>query len=225
VKTLPGFEELVAECERRARGARAAARAEWDVLPARGGAERATLVVLHGRTGNLRDLRDRWGVAADRGATVVVVQSSQIAAHGMYCWDDLPTAEEDVARAVDASRDDHPVIFAGFSQGGGLAVRVALRGELPARGFVSVAPSFFREGVTPGEIASFAPAARSAGVRGWMSLGEDDDRYRDRAEDVAHRLANDGVTVNAVTVAGVGHDYPEPFGETIDDALTFVLAE
>jgi predicted esterase len=227
LQTAPAFDDLVRECERRGAAAQAAARVEWQVHTASAPPEHAaTVLFLHGRTGNLADLLDRWGPgAATAGVRGVAVQSSQMVAHGMYCWDDLAVAGRDIATAArEVAGDEAGVVLAGFSQGGGIAVRVALAGDLvAARGFVSVAPSFFRKGLTPDDVVAHAPRARRAGVRGWMAIGELDERYNSRAVEVARRLADAGFRLSWSVVAGVGHDYPEPFAEALKDALSYVL--
>jgi pimeloyl-ACP methyl ester carboxylesterase len=227
VRSRPGFTELVAECDERRRSEQAVARVEWEIVrPNAQPPASMTLVVLHGRTGNLRDLRDRWGGLA-QNVDVVLVQSSQVVAHGMHCWDDLPTAERDVAIVVDAvAGDGGAVVLGGFSQGAGLATRLALKGDpVRARGFLAVAPSFFRAGLTPDDMVALAPEALRAGARGVIFAGAEDDRYRGPAEEVARRLTDAGVPIVSSVVPGMGHDYPRPFVRAVEDALTFVSGE
>lgn len=226
LREIPSFDDLVSECERRGRDARAAATVEWATVDPQAPAARpATLVVLHGRTGNVRDLVDRWSSAADEGVTVIAVQSSQMIARGMCCWDDLDAAESEVTQVLEAtagSGDD--VVLAGFSQGAGIAARMALSRSTPqVRGFVSIAPSFFRRGLTPGDLAPLLPDAARVGVRGWMAIGERDERYRPGAEVVAGALDRAGVPTRWAVVQGRGHEYPEPFSEALAGALAYVL--
>ncbi|HEY7874354.1 MAG TPA: hypothetical protein VIG64_04450 [Actinomycetota bacterium] len=227
LRARPAFDELVAECDARRRAEQAVARVEWEVISAKGARRSASmaLVVLHGRTGNLRDLGDRWGGVAEH-VDVVLVQSSQVVAHGMHCWDDLATAGRDVAAAVAAvDGDGAMVVLGGFSQGAGLATRVTLKGDVGARGFLAIAPSFFRAGLTPDDMVALAPGARRAGVRGVIFAGAKDDRYRDPAEEVARRLADAGVPIASSVVPGMGHDYPDPFARVVEDALSFIFGE
>jgi pimeloyl-ACP methyl ester carboxylesterase len=224
VRPLPGFADLVAECERRGAEALRGARVEWDVV-AEGGRDSAVLVVLHGRTGNLADLSERWGRDAPRGVTTVVVQSSQMLADGMHCWDDLDVAAADIETvALAVASPQRPVVLAGFSQGGGIAARLALAREpVAARGFVSIAPSFFRERLTPDDVARLMPGAARDGVRAWLGIGEEDERYRPPAEQVGRLLDAAGVPARWSVFTGVGHDYPEPFETHLAEAVGFVL--
>jgi alpha-beta hydrolase superfamily lysophospholipase len=193
--------------------------------PPRASDERPVVVALHGRTGNLTDLRDRWAAAAARGFRTVIVQSSPMRAQDMHCWDDGATATRDVVDAVQAtagSGDD--VVLCGFSQGGATAARVALTGDLPhARGFVAVAPGFLRGGLTAEDLAPLVPAASARGVRGWIAVGELDERYGPPAEEVAEALAGAGLRLDVLTVIGRGHEYPEPFAEVLDEAVMSVV--
>ena len=226
LRSLPAFDELVRECERRGRQARAEARAEWTIVEPVGEARTgAGLIALHGRSGNLADSMERWRGATTAGITVVALQSSQMVADGMYCWDEVAIAARDVAGASSTVfGTDEGVVLAGFSQGGGLAVYLTLsRGPVRARGFVSIAPSFGREPITLGGISRLLPGAALAGVRGWMAIGERDDRYRPPAEEVGRALDAAGVATRWSVFEGLGHDYPAPFEGHLSDAVSFVL--
>jgi hypothetical protein len=85
VRDAPGFDALLTESERRGARARATARVEWRALGAPVQEGRATLVALHGRTGTIADLADRWGSATLPGITTVIVQSSQMVGQAMHC--------------------------------------------------------------------------------------------------------------------------------------------
>ena len=224
--SVAGFADLVDECERRGRTARKRARVEWVAIePAESSVPRVVLVALHGRTGNLADLGERWRVGADAGATVVIVQSSQMMADGMHCWDDLEVAERDVAEALHATvGSEAAVVLGGFSQGGGVAARIALlRDPVPAAGFVSIAPSFHRPGVRLGDLADSFTRAANEGVRGWLAIGERDQRYRAPAEEVELALRDAGIPTRCLLMSRRGHEYPEPFPQVLAGALSFVL--
>ena len=226
VRKVPEFDELLSECERRERAARRDARVEWTVVePSTDDDRGAALIVLHGRTGNLSDSAERWSVAAEAGVTTVVLQSSQMVADGMHCWDDLDVAAGDVARAATATLGANAEsVLAGFSQGAGVAARLALAQDpVAARGFIAVAPSFFRDGLSPTDIGALLPGAARAGTRAWMAMGERDARYRPHAEEVVRALEAAGVPTSWQVFEDLGHDYPAPFEKHVSDAVSFVL--
>lgn len=211
IRALPGFAGVVAECERRGDRARATASVAARVLrPAADRFRGAAVVALHGRTGNLDDSAEAWQAAADAGITTVVLQSSQMVGAGMHCWDDLAIAERDVRAGIASALGDanDGVVVAGFSQGGGVATRLALARTPPCRAVVAIAPSFMRAGLTPEELRPLLGGAARAGVRGWLAIGGDDARYRPGAEAVAALLSAAGVPIAASIVDGIGHAFP-----------------
>jgi dienelactone hydrolase len=229
LRAVSGFEDLVAECDRRGARAKAEAQVEAIVLePVAARFESAVLVALHGRTGNLTDSAEAWRAAQDEGITTIVLQSGQMIAHEMYCWDDLAIATDDVRSGVRRVLGDEPthvdVVLAGFSQGGGVAARLALGGDaLAASGFVAVAPSFHRAGVSPEDIVPLLQGALAARVAGWLVVGGDDERYRPRAELVAQEMDKAGVPYSLTVNEGVGHEFPPSFDRSLAWMLPMLL--
>jgi pimeloyl-ACP methyl ester carboxylesterase len=219
----PDFEEIVGECERRAAAARAGAHVQGEIFEPAASERDGLLVALHGRTGNLADSAPHWRGAAAAGITTIVLQSSQMVGSGMHCWDDLGTAMNDVAVALRSAFSERPrdgVVLGGFSQGGGVAARIAIGGELLSYdGFISVCPSFTRDGLTPDDLRPLMPGAARARVSGWMVLGEDDERFKAAAHRVLDDMEQAGVSFSMSENVGVGHEFPPRF----DVSLTWML--
>jgi acetyl esterase/lipase len=112
--------------------------------------------------------------------------------------------------------DPKRVILAGASQGGTLAIELALAGEpIPALGFIAVVPAIH----DPKGLAGLA----KRGVRGMVITGEYD-HFRFTAE-AFHAYAQEaGLRCMLEVVPEVGHDFPDDFPLRLDKALRFLLA-
>ena len=194
-----------------------------------GGATPAALVLaFHGWGQDADELALHWRAAAACGFAVIVPRSSQQPTPGFFVWDDRETALAEVAaqfrRACGAVSDGAaapPLLLAGFSQGGGLAVDLAIDAEpAPCVGFLAVAAGTEDLVVPPGP-DRLAPAA-ARGLRGRLLVGD-----RDEALSGAHALAEAGARAGlswALTVRpGAGHEMPEPPGELVADELAALL--
>ena len=181
----------------------------------------AALVVLHGRGQTAEDAVERWEGA--RRALLVVPRSTQLFGMRTACWDDPQRAEADVQRAVDIAlqRDDAgalPLVLAGFSQGAGLAIVLAVRRRLPGVvGIVAVAPGggwaleVLRDDRLSGE-----------GLRGYFVIGELDP-VRAPCHELAKRLVAAGAEIRLDVLARLEHEYPADFEERLPPVLDWVL--
>src|SRR5205823_9745002 len=109
---------------------------------------------------------------------LAAVQSSQIAATKTYLWDDQATAMRDIeARYADLRRlhaiDAGRVVLAGFSLGGETALRAALSGAIPTKGFILLGPGGPTID-TPEEWLPLITQGAERNLRGYVLLGEED---------------------------------------------------
>ena len=86
-----------------------------------------------------------WGPVAEQGWLLAAAQSSQAGMTDQYIWDDQNTALREIAQHYATLRDEHDidpsrVVLGGFSMGGETALRAALLGTMPARGFILLGP-------------------------------------------------------------------------------------
>ena len=156
------------------------------------------------------------------GWVLAMPQSSQLGSPNTFIWDDAARAQEEIAAHYENLRERYPmdpqrVILAGFSQGAGLAIRICLRGLIPARGFLAV---------VPGRIATedLDEAIRSArGKRGYLVVGDRDPRYETSAQ--IHALLNrNGIPCEMEDHPEMGHEFPRNFDQSILSAMRFLMA-
>jgi predicted esterase len=228
----PDFLELVSASDEAAaaRAVAPPAALEPVVLEPGGGAAHgrpplAEVVALHGWGQDADEFALHWQAAAGAGFRVIVPRSGQEPTPGFFVWDDRERALADVAAQARAAAilpsRPAPGIVAGFSQGGGIAVDLALdeRPAAPA-GFlaVSAGPEDLAGALTPERLQ--AAAARR--VRGRLLAGERDDAL-DGARALARVLRDAGLCGELSVLRGLGHEMPEPPGEPLASELAGLL--
>jgi hypothetical protein len=213
---LDGFEELVAECERRMAALRASAEPVLHLLEPEGPRSGLVLLALHGRVAAAREALDAWGPATATGAVVAAVGSSQLLGTEAACWDDLTVARRELDWAEAQLPPGRPVL-AGFSQGAILAIVEALRGRADA--FVALAPSVGRVGM-PG-LDELRPLLGRPGLRGAIVIGAGDFRI-DGARELAAAAEEAGTPLRFDVVDGLDHAYPPDLAEHLPELLAFV---
>jgi predicted esterase len=181
------------------------------------------LIALHSRLRDPEDLNDRWRPATAHGVTVAFPRSSQQLGMRSFGWDDGELAQREIAeayRALEESErfDPAQVVVGGLSQGGALALRLALTGEIvPACGFIAVVPA-----IRHAELDEAVAIAARRGVRGWLLTGERDDG-RAAAEALHEKLVGAGVECRLEIVPGMEHDIPDDFEARLPERIDFVL--
>ncbi len=88
------------------------------------------LIALHGRNGNKESNLEYLQALSQKGWIVLAAQSTQPLFPGAYCWDDAAQGLADVLYYHKQALQRYPidpqrVVIAGFSQGGGMAIRTA----------------------------------------------------------------------------------------------------
>jgi predicted esterase len=218
------FAEIVKLSEIRLEAARADARPALQVeRPDSPDESSPLLIALHWRGSNPEDLNDRWGAATTLGVTVACPRSSQQLGMNSYGWDDRELAQREIAeayRTLESSErfDPSQVIVGGLSQGGAVALSLALTSEIvPARGFIAVVPA-----IRHAELDEAVTVAARRGVRGWLLTGERDYGRAD-AEALHKKLVGAGVACRLEVVPGMEHDLPDDFEARLPERIDFVL--
>ena len=143
-----------------------------------------------------------------------------------FGWNDRDQGHREIATHWERlnrsySIDHERVIIAGTSQGGRLAIEIALAGDiLSCHGFIAVVPAI-RD---PEGLVVRAEKAAKRGLSGWIITGEHD-HFRPGAEFLCELLQNTGVSRELTVVPGLGHDFPDDFGARLPAAIGFVLKE
>ena len=144
-------------------------------------------------------MRD-WAGVLELGYALVGVESSQLMSPMYRTWPDPAIAREDIARALAQLPEELrglPLIAAGFSAGGRVALDWALSGQPEqAAGVVVLAPAL-RE--LPAEAhGALQPAT--------VLIGTEDDLI-EVVDEAADQLAALGLTIHKVPA--LGHEFPD----------------
>lgn len=220
------FVAIVEACERQLREAQAQAVLQLQVYrPSAASAASPLLIALHWRFRHLADFTPWWLPAVRQGTVLAIPRSSQQLGMDAFGWDDRERTTRDIAEAYDRLRtaeqgDTRKVLLAGASQGGAVALELALAGSpVPAQGFILVVPAIHDVDAVLADAAS----AAQRGLQGWVVTG-DRDYGRDQAIALGERLTQWGIPCHVDVVPGLGHEFPGDFEARLPAALAYVLA-
>lgn len=191
------------------------------------------VVALHGNGGNAHESMSGWRGVVGAGRLLVAFQSSQWIARNRAVWDDEAVALRDVREQYAALTTDHRLdpdhlVVAGFSMGAETALRTALEGSVPARGFVLLGMAGPRT-AHPASWLPFIEKRHRSGLplRGSFFVGADDDggvRY-EKLSALAGFLTSQGVPCEVEVLPGLGHAYPGDLLPHIRRALAFIHSD
>ncbi|GBE22830.1 alpha/beta hydrolase family protein [bacterium BMS3Bbin01] len=175
-----------------------------------------TLVLLHGFGWRPQSILDRYRPALGWGYRLVALHGTVPVAAGRFAWP-AEGAETVAIGQLHQIGDPERPIFSGFSQGAGVAVRLAWSGRVDTAGVFLVAPAFGPRGApTPDTVQRPVPTVILAGS---------EDRRIDKIRRVSKDLQALGTPVRYDERRGLGHDWPGDFAETLKAALAWIRAE
>jgi phospholipase/carboxylesterase len=188
---------------------------------ATGTVARPLIVALHGYGGTPAPLAELYRAAAVRLGAILVVPRGQEAVGKGFGWGIVEQAEYLVEQAIArtaAERPVGPVVLAGFSQGAGVALTIAVRHPERYAGVVAVA-GFFEERLAP------LPERVAPGFPRFCFLNGERDEAAANNRHAALLLKRSGAAVRVRIYPGLGHEYPavEERDRELDLALRFAL--
>ena len=240
IRGKPEFKTVEAHCAR-LRREQVSKKAPPDLmvrLPASydGGKKWPALMVFHQRYGERPELSSPpWLPVLSTGTILAVPWSSQVYAHDGRSWDSLEASEKDVKWAFSKLKeyrlDYKNVVVGGFSQGGALSIYSVFKRIIPCRGFVAVAPSdWIIPEIKPAgardrpseAFLSLVETSDFRGLRGVIMIG-DKDLFFPKIQQLYKLMVEKGLDGRLQIETGLGHEYPENFGDKLSTALDFVL--
>jgi pimeloyl-ACP methyl ester carboxylesterase len=221
------FVRLHAISDERMKAAQASVKPELTTFEPPDTRQAPLLMALHGNGSSVFWHTNHWQPAAAQGWLVALPQSSQLAGHDTidqyaYSWDHEPTVDREIRdhyAALHGRFAEDRVVVAGFSRGAENAVRLALQGVIPARGFIAVCP-----GGPYSQEPELWDAVIKAGhsVRGWIIMGGKD-HFGEETNVLVDKLRAAGSVVEVSVYDDMGHDYPPDFQDRLPEMLRFVL--
>jgi predicted esterase len=222
VRDLPEFQRLIEISHEKYEEARTQIDRDQTILlpemPASG--THRLLIALHGRNGNKESNLGHWEIARQKGWLVLSPQSTQPLFPGSYCWEDPQQGLVDLLYYYEQVSqryqiDPQYVVIAGFSQGSGMAIYAALKGNLPVRGFIGVGTWWADTDELDCE---------RQGLRGYFVTGEKDHTL-ERAREIQSVLRMNNVQFTEEVHAELGHEFPPDFETSFTKAIDFIFKE
>ncbi len=226
LRERPEFQDILVACQHRYEEAqRSAEPALIIVEPKTSRKPPPLLLALHGAGSMIMEEAVYWLSAVEAGWLLALPQSSQVFDAGTFAWKDSEKAEREVQAAYEhicdtLVFDTNRVILAGFSQGGALAISLALKGKIPTVGFLAVAPAFREKEVARLPMRS----AGKRGIRGYVLTGEKDFGLP-RIKEFNRKARAEGLECKLSVEPGLGHGFPEEFAEKLMEGLAFLAPQ
>jgi predicted esterase len=181
---------------------------------------------LHGGGGFVEDEHQSWKQIVDQGYLLGIPRSTNLYWSGIDSayWPDYKSSLEFIQSYIDSINGDKIIdtnrfFLGGFSQGGGVAVQIALTGDIPVRGFVVVAPGggMMDE---PDIWQSLIDKAKNRNLHGMIIRGTEDLAIpREKLHDLAKMLNDGGIHCQFFEYPGLGHWYPP---DMVDMVTSFI---
>lgn len=179
-------------------------------------------IALHNSNGYAEYFRAHWkSKKLEEEYIVLTPQSSQLFHSFSYCWDDKEKACKEIKDAYEKvaseySVDKENVIIGGFSQGGEMAIDIALNTSfLPIKGFIALNASEVEIDIINIE------KAHQKGIKGIIIAGEKDRKF-EKQKEIANLFRKASLESRFVIEKGLGHWFPEDLSEKIDSSLNFI---
>jgi predicted esterase len=221
----PEYQRLVAICEQRHRSAQENAKPVlFTTLPkTQTSGPYPLLMAFHGWGHSIDDFSPYWTTLANRGWLVALPQSSQVIGNGVYVWDNLECSLQEAVGHYQTLAKQYPIdpqriIMAGFSQGGGVAVWLALTQAIPACGVVGVGP-YLNEIDT---LVPTLPARPIPNVRSYLVSGAEENDEGMFAK-IGALFAEKDIPFYHEIIPGIGHEFPPDFDQTLQRAMDFIF--
>jgi len=222
------FNTLVDRCEALQHSAQASSKPDLLVFPPPSGLTRSTtiLIALHGRGEMAQNSAPYWKAALSMGVLLACPGSSQPYGRNGFCWDDRERARMEVAKVYSQLRASHltdpnQTIVAGYSQGGELALSLALTPEFPCKGFIAIAPGPFSQTNFEGLTKALEQSVQR-GLRGCLFTGEKDPTYAMTMK-MYKEMVGKGMLCEFTADPLLGHDFPSDFEGKLVSSIKFIL--
>lgn len=179
-------------------------------------------IALHNSNGHAEYFRAHWqSQKLEEEYIVLTPQSSQLFHSFSYCWDDKEKAYKEIRNAYENvidkySVDKKDIIIGGFSQGGELAIDIALKTSLlPIKGVIALNASEVELDINTIE------NAHKKGIKAVIIAGENDRKFQEQRK-ISNLFIKAGLKNRFIIKKGLGHWFPEDLPELIDSSLEFI---
>ncbi len=222
------FCALVEKCDSLQRAREESSRPELIVFtPEDGSIPRTAIITLHGRGETAQTFAPHWKRVVSIGILLAVPGSSQPFRSEGLCWDDHERARKEITGVYSQLLASYPkgfdhTIVAGYSQGGELALSLAIIPEFTCTGFIGVAPGPFSQAKLE-ELTNALETAAPQRLKGYLFSG-DKDPTLPMTMKIHEEMTMRHIQCEFKLEAGAGHSYPRDFELRLVSAVKFVLS-
>ncbi|MCC2461040.1 DUF3089 domain-containing protein [Bacillus mobilis] len=176
------------------------------------------LFSLHWRGSNINDFAPYWCEEKILSEYMLgFSQSSQIYGMNSYSWDNHDIAIKDVMKNFNEFTDKYKledIIIAGTSQGGNIAIELALKNMLGTQKFISVIPAIRDVEV----IESMVVSSQVTNMKGYIITGDKDPFYENTLQ-LMSMFEKYNVDCKLIVREGLGHLFPEDFTQLLKNIM------
>ena len=186
------------------------------------------LFVTHGNVSNVENEIDYYRLVTESGWLLAMPQSSQPwDVEGRYVWGDWEVTDRQLEKYWallnrQAEYDAKRIVTAGISKGGEVAVWLAMSGQVPARGFVAIAPGGPRI-EEPQKPLPLVEASRERGIKGYLIVGGQDTYCYEPTMRLASFLREQGILYELEIHPDLAHWFPPNFEQSLRHGLEFIV--
>jgi predicted esterase len=183
-------------------------------------------IALHGNNSNVSKFRQYWGALWNSEWLVALPQSSQVSGRGNFVWNDMAVVERELtehyaALSAGGRVDPGRVLISGFSKGGYAAIDAALRGYLPIKGFLAVAPYIGN----PDAMIPFLETVQNKHLRGFILAGGKDTDCIAGATRLHDAMKKRGLYCEIKVYPDLGHEFPDDFDAVLPEITSFLIGD
>jgi len=178
------------------------------------------IMVLHGWNDSLEILDKHWeSPIVRREFLLALVQSSQVVKVNQFCWDDMQLGRKEIQVIYKKIIETYPVdlqrvIIAGFSQGGSMALDIAMNAIIPVKGFVVLQPVLKLSTDFNGKTLE---RTLQQGLRGTIIASQNPDTLQEQEKMAV--LSREMHLPYRYVISGTGHWYPGDFLQQLNTAV------
>jgi predicted esterase len=181
-------------------------------------------IALHGNNSNVSKFRQYWGALWNTEWMVALPQSSQVSGRDRYVWNDMQVVERELKDhytelCASGRVDPGRVLISGFSKGGHAAIEAAIRGYLPIKGFLAVAPYIGN----PEAMIPNLEGIQNKHLRGFILAGGKDSDCIKGATWLHEEMKKRGVCCEIKIYPDLGHEFPDDFDSVLSEITSFLL--
>jgi predicted esterase len=185
---------------------------------------REAIFSLHWRGDNAADFAEYWkGEKLLEQYIFGFPQSSQVRGYQTFCWDDKEAALKDIKYLYHLFQKHYltkknEVILAGASQGGKLAIELALTDPtIKVKGFIAVIPAI----KDVDEFIQLFATKEIRNVPGYIITGRKD-KFYDNTEKLCRLFARHRIPYELYVDEQEGHMFPKQFHKLLMEAIQFI---